>query len=181
MYKEVWKDIEGFEGKYQVSNFGRVRSLINNHGNPRTIPKILKARPDTKEYLHVALFKKGKAKDPKVHRLVAKAFISNPENKPQVNHIDGNKQNNRADNLEWVTPSENIQHAYKSGLIKTRKSTRKGERAIGAKLTNAQAKEIRRKYKKGSRDKNIYTLAKEYEVSSITILKVVNHKTYKEE
>lgn len=181
MDKEVWKDIEGYENKYQVSNFGRVRSLINSHGNPRTILKILKLDRGKEGYLYIALSKENKKKPFKVHRLVAKAFIPNPENKPQVNHIDGNKQNNRADNLEWVTPSENIQHAYKSGLIKTRKSTRKGERAIGAKLTNAQAKEIRRKYKKGSRDKNIYTLAKEYEVSSITILKVVNHKTYKEE
>ena len=96
---EVWKDIKGYEGLYQVSNFGRVKSLprigtINNE-------RILKQSFHRKGYMEAHLCKDGFEKIVKTHRLVAEAFIPNPENKPQVNHKDENKQNNRADNLEW--------------------------------------------------------------------------------
>lgn len=104
--KEIWKPIEGYEGLYEVSNLGRVRSL------PRatTKGKVLKPRLTKFGYARVNLWRNGKSRLFLVHRLVAAAFISNPENKPQVNHIDENKANNCADNLEWCTNLENHNH-----------------------------------------------------------------------
>ncbi len=118
---EIWKDVIGFEGLYQVSNLGRVKSLdrkVNSrYGINRIISgKILKKLINTKGYLYVDLKRKCKGKKHLIHRLVAQAFIPNPENKPQVNHIDGNKQNNCVSNLEWNTISENQQHAFANHL-----------------------------------------------------------------
>ena len=98
---EEWRDIEGYEGLYQVSNLGRVRSL-NCRGHKGCIG-ILTPRLDGKGYEMVALYKEGKARNTKVHRLVAQAFIPNPNNYPQVNHKDENKINNNVSNLEWCT------------------------------------------------------------------------------
>lgn len=112
---EEWKDIEGYEGMYQVSNLGRVRSFKKYREG-----RILKSFPDPNGYLKVSLSKNNKLKNHRVHRLVAIHFIPNPQNKSQVNHIDGNKQNDNVNNLEWSTPSENGKHAYKIGLSKGR-------------------------------------------------------------
>ena len=101
--KEIWKDINGYEGLYQVSNLGNVKSLKTN--------KILS--PVGKEYKHVILYNKGDRKTLKIHRLVAEAFIPNPENKPQVNHKDEDKYNNIVENLEWCTHEENMNHGTK--------------------------------------------------------------------
>jgi hypothetical protein len=103
--KEVWKDIKNYSG-YRVSNLGRVKSF----GFRKVI--IRKLGVDKNGYLVVCLYKNKGKKMVKVHRLVAQAFISNPENKPEVNHKDGNKQNNCVDNLEWATASENQMHSY---------------------------------------------------------------------
>lgn len=114
---EIWKDIAGYEGLYQVSNLGRVKSLERDtkRARPQHIQeRILKQRNG--EYLMVYLADAGKYEARLVHRLVAQAFISNPDNKPIVNHIDGNKYNNRADNLEWCTHKENVIHAFVTGL-----------------------------------------------------------------
>lgn len=105
--KEIWKDIVGFEGLYQVSNLGRVKRIGKGRG-ARCI--ILKSKDNT-AYSRVSLYQNNKPTDKCVHRLVAEAFIPNPENKTQVNHIDGNKRNNRIGNLEWVTPRENTRHS----------------------------------------------------------------------
>ena len=124
---EIWKEIKGYEGYYLISNMGRVKSQsrkIYNDGikgeNKFYISeeKIINGRIDPKGYLRVALCKDNKQKDYSIHRLVAIAFIPNPNNKPCVNHKDGNKQNNNVENLEWCTYSENLKHAYKMGLKK---------------------------------------------------------------
>lgn len=107
---EEWKPIEGYEG-YEVSNKGRVRSYRKRNSTKfYEVPKIMrlkKCQTHCKEYLSASLMNNGKKESPSVHRLVAKAFIDNPENKPQVHHIDNNEQNNCVENLQWVTNSEN--------------------------------------------------------------------------
>ena len=114
---EEWKDVEGYEGKYQVSNLGKIKSLIfSNRQATFEQEKILKPQKN-RNYLQVSLSKNNKIKIINIHRLVAKAFIPNPNNFPQVNHKDGNKMNNNANNLEWCTCSQNIQHAYNNGLM----------------------------------------------------------------
>lgn len=113
---EVWKDIQGYENKYQVSNYGRIKSLsrriFNGTGYYISKEKILKGHVITNGYIQVEL----QGKPLLVHRLVAETFIENSYNKPQINHIDGDKTNNRVENLEWCTNSENQIHAYKNGL-----------------------------------------------------------------
>ena len=123
--EEIWKDIEGYEGTYQVSNLGRVRSLDRyvpfgtNSSRLRKIPgKVLKQQPHNEGYWVAQLSKDSKLSLYLVHRLVATAFIPNPMNKEMVNHKDGNKQNNNADNLEWATRQENEDHAFRTGLKK---------------------------------------------------------------
>ncbi len=108
---EQWKPIEDYNGKYFVSNFGNIKSYKYN------APKLLKQRKDNYGYLRVALVNGKEVRELKVHRLVAKAFISNPYNKPTVNHIDGNKENNRVENLEWATNKEQMIHARDTGLL----------------------------------------------------------------
>ena len=104
--EEIWKDIPNYKGLYQVSNLGKVKSLYGKG-------KILKPNIDKDGYERVALCKEKKRKDLFVHRLVAITFIPNLENKSQINHIDGNKQNNCVDNLEWCSCKENIVHSIK--------------------------------------------------------------------
>ena len=117
---EIWKDIEGYENKYQISNLGRVKSLylINRQA---TIPreKILSPGHNLQGYLFVTLSKNGKlSKHLSIHRLVAKHFIPNPNNYPVVNHINGIKTDNCVENLEWCTQKYNIQQSYKNGQQK---------------------------------------------------------------
>lgn len=120
--EEIWKDIKGFEGLYQVSNLGRVKSLKKTvpHANyTRTFQsRIMKQYTEKNGYARVGLFKYGKGYRKLVHRLVAQAFIPNPKLKPDVNHKDGIKTNNCIDNLEWCTPKENQKHSLDLGLRK---------------------------------------------------------------
>lgn len=119
---EVWTDIKNYEGKYKISNKGRVLKLPRTKelkkGISLTKFKLIKGSKDSYGYYQVRLDNKTYL----LHRLVAIAFLNNDENKPQVNHIDGNVANNNLSNLEWCTPSENIRHAIKSGLISKAKS-----------------------------------------------------------
>ena len=101
---EIWKPIEGFEELYHVSNYGRVKSTIPHNG---TNERILKPHSVGRGYLQIGLHKEGKTYDKLIHRLVAEAFIDNPNNLPCVNHKDENKGNNHVQNLEWVSYKEN--------------------------------------------------------------------------
>lgn len=125
MEQEIWKDIPNYEGFYQASNLGRIRSVDRYvyHGTRKRFWKgqIIKPKIDH-DYYSVCLSKHGKIRYYRVHRLVAFAFIVNPQNKPYINHIDGNKRNNRVENLEWCTASENNIHAMKTGLIDIEKA-----------------------------------------------------------
>lgn len=118
--KEIWADIKKFEGYYQVSSFGRIKSMsrivkgIHASGHPIK-EKILKTSKDNKGYPTVGLLKDGKRYAVKVHRLVALAFIPNNLNKREVNHKNSIRHDNNVENLEWCTRSENILHAYKHG------------------------------------------------------------------
>jgi len=107
---ETWENLAEFAGAYQISNQGRVKGKKNNS-------KILAQRIDRAGYYTVRIYKEGKSHTKYLHRLIAEAFIPNPDNKPEVNHKDGNKLNNSVDNLEWVTHAENMQHAYLNNLI----------------------------------------------------------------
>lgn len=113
--QEIWKDIEGYEGLYQVSNLGRVKSLPRNTNNQYKNGLVKKNIVRGKGYYYVNLYNKS-TKLFTIHKLVAEAFIPNPNNLPCVNHIDGNKLNNKIDNLEWCSYSNNEIHAYNNDL-----------------------------------------------------------------
>lgn len=116
MEQVIWKPVAGFEDRYEVSNDGRVRSLdiyVNCRGGKTRIYKgrVKPTHRNNRGYVVVGLCRDNKTTHTLVHRLVAEAFIDNPYNKPQVNHVDGDNTNNRADNLEWVTDNENKAHS----------------------------------------------------------------------
>jgi hypothetical protein len=142
--KESWLPVTGYVGIYEVSNYGRVRSFTSG------APRIMKLKHKSRGYYRITLYgHNGGPKSRTVHRLVAEAFIPNPENKPQVNHEDGIKTNNKVSNLRWVTPRENIQHAVINCLSPV------GERCHLAKLTEKDVRSIC-----GMLDSNLYTLNK---------------------
>lgn len=120
--REIWKDIKGYEGRYMISNLGNVLTM-RYKGKGKA--KQLKPYNDEKGYFMVSLYNNKKIKTKRIHEIVAKTFILNPDNLPQVNHIDGNKHNNRIDNLEWCTSKENIRHAWKNGLMKSTKGRKR--------------------------------------------------------
>jgi DNA-directed RNA polymerase subunit RPC12/RpoP len=114
--EEVFKDINKYEGLYQVSNLGNVLSLAKNDGNGYR-DRILEVSETNTGYLRVTLCKNGITERISIHRLVAETFIDNPYNKPHVNHIDNSTSNNVVTNLEWCTHSENMLHAYRQGRL----------------------------------------------------------------
>lgn len=173
---ERWIDIEDYEGYYAVSNYGRIKSLqrMVPHGNDYQVinERILKLKIIKTGYVHIAMNKNGIRKTKAVHRLVARAFLSDWDKNLQVNHIDGDKTNNNVRNLEMCNSSENMKHAYRLGLEKSMA----GEKNVCAKLSNTQANEIRALRMTSAITVN--DLAIKYNVSTTTIRRILNKKRY---
>lgn len=166
--QEIWLPIENYVGDYEVSNLGRIRSFKNNK------IKIMQPALNHGGYKHLLLTKNGVPKGFRIHRIVAKTFIPNPMNKECVNHIDGNKLNNNSNNLEWVTKSENMQHAYDNNL----KLKMFGKCNGQSKLNIEKANEIRKLFASGNYTK--VKLAKIFNVTDATIGNVVRNKNWAE-
>ena len=116
--EEIWKDVIGYEGLYKISNLGRAKRIYKNKPE-----KILKPIKGSYGYMHYSFCKNSKTQSFRIHRLVALYFIDNPSNYPEVNHIDGNKENYSIENLEWCTRSQNMKHGHSLGLIFTNKAS----------------------------------------------------------
>lgn len=165
---EIWREVVGYEGLYQVSNFGRVKSFCRGKG------KIIKSNVGIGGYLRVVLCKDFDKKNRFVHVLVAKAFIPNPEGKKQINHRDGNKKNNHVSNLEWMTPKENIRHALDTGLRKS------GCEHFRAKFTAEQVREIRRDCIPGDPELGFKGYARKFKVTPRIVRDVFYGISYKD-
>lgn len=175
--KEEWKDIFGYEQLYQISNFGNVYSIggivyyLPRGGKRISKSCYLSTRPFDDGYCRVSLKKEGKQRMFLIHRLVAIHFIHNPINKPQVNHIDGNKSNNKYWNLEWSTKLENQTHAIKTGL-----QDFVGENSPLCILSEKQVLEIRSKHIPRSYSESM--LAKEYKTTRSNINNILSRRTW---
>lgn len=155
-----WKEYNG----YMISDTGLVTHRFST--------ELQKTKLHKRGYVLAHIVENGEKKWVLVHRLVATLFIPNPDQKPQVNHKDGNKTNNNVDNLEWVTNAENRRHAVEHGLIA------KGD-ALAKKLNSEDAERIRQEYIPYSKDNNQYSLAKKYGVTQSLIMRIVNGKCWK--
>lgn len=171
---EIWKPIPGYENTYEVSNLSNIRSI------DRRVPlgsrsKFVKGQPikptlHHSGYMIFSLAKNGRAITTSVHRIVAQLFVDNPHDLPEVNHIRPPKTNNRADNLEWVTQAQNLQHAVETGLI-----NRKGDKNIKAKLKESDVVQINWFYMDGMSSKEI---SEKYSVHQSSIVKILNGTTW---
>lgn len=164
---ELWKKIPYGCGHYEISTYGRVKSL------KRGKFKIMKPSLHNCGYLCIELFENGVAKKFKIHRLVAEAFIPNPNNKPMVDHIFNNKFDNYFENLRWATASENNCYAYATGASKS------GEKSYQSKLTDKQAEWCRNVYIPHDKEFGAAALARKFKVDTSSMLKIVNGKSYK--
>ena len=167
---EEWRYIPGYEGKYQASSLGRIKSVdrLIMRSNGERLPikgRVLKPRFDKCGRACVTVC--GVTK--RVHRLIAKTFIPNPDNKPQINHIDSNPSNNAVSNLEWCTRSENMLHAFKFGH-----HSHEGERHNRRKLSKSDVLYIRE-----HPEIKLTQLAKKYNVTSQCIYSIRNNKTWR--
>lgn len=174
--KEIWKEIEGYNGFYQVSNLGNVKSVGGQIGSAIRKPRVLKQSLTADGYPKVRLQRDGKDKTVTVHRLVAMHFVPNPNNEETVNHIDGNKTNNVYSNLEWTNRSGQMIHAYKLNL----KTSRVGSSNSNAKLTPDEVRYIRAKYKKNDREFGSSALGRKFGVTHRVITLIANGETYKD-
>lgn len=173
MDHEIWKNLPEYEGLYQVSNKGRVKSLHTMKGMcPIKSGHIKKPTKSKFGYLRTGLHKDHKVKVIHIHRLIMMAFVGPVPEGKNVNHIDGNKENNHLENLEYVTKSENILHAYNTGL----KRGMKGENNHRSKLTYDEVLLIRTLY--GMYDLTRAEIARQMEVSYATVSFIVNNKTW---
>ena len=179
---EIWKDINSYEGIYQISNYGRIRSLTryvncspdNSFGHILK-GKILKQGDNGNGYKYISLKKNGKRKNFYVHFLVAEAFIGERPRGADINHIDCNKSNNTLKNLEYISRQENINHAVKNGLLKNRNHA-KGEKQGSAKLNNQKVILIRAFFNFGVSNKKLSEI---FKIHKATVSNVVLRQTWK--
>lgn len=171
---EIWKDVIGFEGFYQVSNMGRIKRLSGlvevNGGHKEVKEYILKQSRRSDNYMSVTMSGGGKRKTRLVARIVAENFIENLEFKKEVNHISGDKSDNSVKNLEWTTRKENAEHASKNGLMS------KGEKHGVSKLKEFEVKDIRKLYKNGGISQT--KIAKKYSVTQHTVWCIIKNITW---
>lgn len=173
---ERWLPIQGYEGLYEVSDFGRVRRLdtriaTKGGATKRWNGRILIAKPRGNGYVRITLHGNSKSKTHSVHRLVLCAFLRNPTAGEVANHIDFNRTNNCIDNLEWTTQKGNVHHAIAAGRF----HVSRGEASGGAKLTTDGVIDIRRRVANGERQTDI---ASEYGVSKVAICQVVGRSRW---
>ena len=176
--QEEWKPIKDFENSYEVSNMGRIKSLERKVYRGEVIlhkkERILNTYFTSRGYYTVKLYYGNrKFKSKPVHRLVAQEFLYNPNTYPQINHRDGNRENNNVNNLEWCTISMNTQHAYDTGL--KHPENYMGEANVTSKLNNEKVRLIREKYEQGVSYKE---LSREFNVVQGTIGFVVKRQTW---
>lgn len=163
---EIWKDIEGYDGLYQVSNLGRVKTFQFNKG------RIMKGYKTPLGYMMVCLRKNGTPTKEFVHRLVAKTFIENPEDKPYVNHLDCNPSNNVVTNLEWCTQGENVRYCAKLGRCRSAC----GEDHPLSKLNIEKVREIKEEY---DICHNYSEVGRHFNVNPGTIWAIINDKSWR--
>lgn len=173
MAYEEWKDVKGYEGFYEVSNLGNIKSLDRviqrKTSNMKIKGRQMSQYLGNAGYPMINLCINGKCKRHLVHRIVATAFLPNPLNKGYVNHIDGNKQNSNLENLEWSTPTENSIHAHEYGLA----NVSRGEKQHSAKLNEEKVKYIRES------SKTVKELSLVFNVSEQAIRDVKNKRSWK--
>lgn len=174
---EIWKEVDGYDGNFHVSSFGRIKSLkrhvFSGGKNRLRKERIICATLHRDGYIKCTIQSNGNRKTYMVHRLVAKTFIPNPENKPQINHKNGVKSDNTVENLEWCNASENGIHSYKLGLSKATH----GELNWKSKLTKLQVIEIRNKYT--GKHGEIVKMSREYNISASQIRRIVKNLRWK--
>jgi hypothetical protein len=177
--EEIWKDIKGFEGYYQVSNHGKIkslsRSIINSKGIAKKLSeKILKPRPNKDGYVRVCLYSPSSNVDRLIHLIVAEHFIPKVDGKHQINHINGVKHDNHVSNLEWCTPSENIRHSFDE--LKREVFFAKGSEHPNSKLNEEKVYAIRKALQEGV---SFRKLAKKYGVNRGSIGRIKHGLTWK--
>jgi hypothetical protein len=172
---EIWKDIKGYEDSYQISNMGRVKSKERQvkFGTGSKVIKLqlMKQTINKYGYNDIMFSRIGKKKNISIHRLVALAFIPNPENKSQINHKDGNKLNNGVSNLEWNSPAENVRHSIINGL-----ENHLGENNNNSKLRDSDVINVKKDISNNFKEKD---LMKKYKVSRSTIQNIKSGKNWR--
>lgn len=167
---EVWKDIKGYEGEYQISNRGRIKSLPKEKLHDSisgtkytTKEKIMKPADNCRGYMCTMIGRNEKSRTVSIHRLVAEAFIPNPDNLPEVNHIDGDKKNNNVENLEWVSHQDNMRHASEMDLMNKK-----------SKLSRYEIQNMRERYIPRDSQYGIRAFARKYGMSSSHITRIIH-------